>query len=65
MCIRENSNDRNKQTCEILLFNHYKSYISITTMAIANKHGRVVTYCEKVPSTKSHEPLIMWPCEIT
>ena len=36
-----------------------------TTMSMATKVGRVVTYHEGLPPTKSHDPLIKWPCEIT
>ena len=34
-------------------------------MPMTTKFGRVLTYHEGLPSLKSHDPLIMWFCEIT
>ena len=34
-------------------------------MCPATKLGTVVTFHERLPPTKSHDPLITWSCEIT
>ena len=39
--------------------------LSTPTMPMTTKFGRVLTYHEGLPSIKSHDPLIMWFCEIT
>ena len=55
-----NSNDGSKRG--ILPFNHNK-HISNTTMPMATKLGRVVTYPEEHPPITSREHLITWSCE--
>ena len=64
MCFRENSNGGSKRACGILLFNHWK-HVSTTTILMATKRGRVVTYIEGLLPIKSHEPSIAWPWKIT
>ena len=34
-------------------------------MLMATKLGKVVTYHERIPYKKSHDPLITWSCDIT
>ena len=34
----------------------------LTTILIVTKHVKVVTYCERLQSKKSQDPLIMWSC---
>ena len=48
----------------IFLFTN-KTHISTTTKPMATKFGRVVTYHERLPPIKSHDPLTKWPFEIT
>ena len=58
------SNGGFKRACGILLFNHEKHFISTTTMPIATKLARVLTYYEGIPPIKSDDPLITWSCEV-
>ena len=39
-------------------------YVSTTTVRIATKCGRAVTYCEGLPSRNPPDHLITWFCEI-
>ena len=39
--------------------------ITITTVPMATKLGRMVTYLERFQHIKLHNPLTMWPCKIT
>ena len=48
----------------ILLFNHQNDNIFTVTMFMATKLGRVMTYHEGLPPTKSNDPLSMWSWEI-
>ena len=48
---------------EILLFNHWKLYITTNPILTATKHDRMVTYLERLLLTKSHDPLITWSCK--
>ena len=43
---------------------NYNQYFSITTVPIATKLGRVVTYLDGLLLIKLHDSLIMWSCEI-
>ena len=36
-----------------------------TTIPMATKLGRRITYLDRLLSIKSHNPLSMWSCEIT
>ena len=42
-----------------------KSFRALITVHMAPKLGRMVTYHEKLPSIKSHDPFITWSCLIT
>lgn len=43
----------------------WQHYISTTTMLISTKVGSVMTYRQRLPIIKLHDPLITWSCEIT
>ena len=44
---------------------NYIHYIFTTTMTLAIKLGRVVTYDEELPSLKLKDPLMTWICKVT
>ena len=46
----------------VINWNHY---ISTTTVPIATKFGRIVTYLEGLLSIKSYKALISWPWKVT
>ena len=51
----------------LLLWGYVKNlihYISTSTTTMATKHGKVVTYCERFPLIKPHDPLITWSYEL-
>ena len=53
-----------ERACGLFFVNHWK-YISITTLPVATRLSRVVTYHDGLPLIKSHDPLITWSCKIT
>ena len=44
---------------------NYKNCISTTTVPVATKHGRILTYFEKLLPIELHDPLITWSCRVT
>ena len=44
---------------------NYICYISATTHSMATKPGKKVTYCDLLPTIKSHYPLNTWLLEVT
>ena len=58
------SNSEFRRACGILLFKHEKHFISTTTMPIATRLARVLTYYEGLPPIKSDDPLVTWSCEV-
>ena len=44
---------------------NWKQNISSCARAMATKPGRLMTYGERNPSTKSHDPLKTWWCVVT
>lgn len=66
LCALEiNSNSKFKQPCGILLFDHWKKYISATTMFKATKLGKVMIYLEELLPIRLLHPLVMWSFKIT
>ena len=65
-CFRKNSNGRSRWVCWILLFNHWKLYISTKIMHMVIKLSSVLIYREELHLTqKSLIPFITLSSEIT
>lgn len=63
--LERNNNRGIKPESEMLLFNHYKHFISTTIMPIATKLDRVVTALKGLLFIMSHGSLITRSCQIT
>ena len=48
----------------VVLQYHLKDYICTNAMPMATKCGRVVTFNNKLPPTKSNDPQIIWSCKV-
>ena len=64
-----NSSESNQASAGDAITSNYVTsldhYISTTTVYLATKHSRMVTYSDGLVPIKWHDPLIMWYCEIT
>ena len=54
-----------KQVLVTLSHQRSRKNISTTSVLMATKIGRMVTYLDGLLTAKSHDPLITWSCKIT